>query len=288
MSQEPDSRAVVEISPAPATVARKVRRRVTPQAKVKKPSVAPRPRGVRPPSPSHQPSLADVAAEKKKEGFFKQHAVAMIVGGFIAAGGASLILYKPSPTPPPVKQERIVMIASLPPPPKPLPPPPPQQKPPEEKMEKETAAEETKPVEKPAPAKAPDDPAPLGTNLQGNGPGLSGLGTGSGLGGGTIGSGGGGNGGSRFGWYAGQVQAKITAALRSHPKTKNASMQLDVRIWPDPTGRITRAQLIGSTGNPALDREIQGGVLTGLQLPEPPPAGMKLPINLRLTARRPN
>lgn len=156
-------------------------------------------------------------------------------------------------------------------------------------MEKETApAEEPKPVEKPAPVKAPDDPAPLGTNLKGDGPGLSGLGSGSGLGGGTLGSGTGNKGGSRFGWYAGQVQSKITQALSSHPGTKNASLRIEVRIWPDSTGRITRAQLVGSTGDPKLDGVIQDNVLTGLQLQSPPPAGMRLPIVLRLTARRPN
>jgi protein TonB len=289
MSHPPDSQPVTEAAPAPAQVAPTIRRRVIQRAKGKR-AATPRPRPARS-APSLQPTLADVAAEKRKEGFFKRYAVALIVGGFVVAGGAGLLFYKPGPnTVRPAQQERIVMIAPLPAPPPP-PPPPPKIEPPkvEEKMEKETAAEEApKPIEKPQPAKAPDDPAPLGTNLKGDGPGLSGLGTGSGLGGGTIGGEGGGKGGSRFGWYAGQVRAKISEALRKHPQTKNASLQLDVRIWPDPTGRIARVQLIGSTGDPALDRAIQGGVLTGLQLQEPPPAGMKLPINLRLTARRPN
>ncbi len=153
-------------------------------------------------------------------------------------------------------------------------------------MEKEVAAED-KPVVKPSPVKAPADPSPLGTGLKGDGAGLAGLGSGSGDGGGTIG-GGGGKAGSKFGWYAGQVQSKITEALHSNPKTKNASLRIEVRIWPDSTGRITRAQLAGSTGDAALDGAIQNGVLTGLQLQEPPPAGMRLPIVLRLTARRPN
>ena len=155
-------------------------------------------------------------------------------------------------------------------------------------MEKETApVEEPKPAEKIAPPKAPDAPAPLGTGLKGDGPGLSGLGNGPGLGGGTLGGGNGNKGGSRFGWYAGQVQAKIGEALRQNPKTRGSSLRIEVRIWPDTTGRITRAQLVGSTGDAALDSAIQNGVLNGLQLSEPPPAGMRLPINLRLTAQRP-
>jgi len=225
----------------------------------------------------------------EKEGFFKRNAAFLIFGVLVAAAGGYFYFRKPGLEAPPVKQERMVMIAPLPPmpPPKPPPPPPPPpQKPPEEKMEKETAAEEKTPP-KPEPAKAPDDPAPLGTNLKGDGPGLAGLGGGSGLGGGTLGGGGGGKAGSRFGWYAGQVQSKITEALRTNPKTKSASLRIEVRIWPDSTGRVTRAQLSGSTGDSGLDNAIQNGVLTGLQLQEPPPAGMKLPIVLRLTARRP-
>ena len=151
-------------------------------------------------------------------------------------------------------------------------------------MEKETAPED-KPVAKPEPVKAPDDPAPLGTNIKGDGPG-SGLANGPGGSGNTLGTGPGGKGGSRFGWYAGQVQAKIAEALRNNPKTKSATMRIEVRIWPDSTGRITRAQLAGSTGDAGLDSAIQNNILTGLQLQEPPPSGMHFPIVLRLTATR--
>ncbi|RZJ80508.1 MAG: TonB family protein, partial [Brevundimonas sp.] len=69
--------------------------------------------------------------------------------------------------------------------------------------------------------------------------------------------------------------------------TRNATMSLQVRVWPDSGGRITRAQLVGSSGNPAVDQAIRGQVLTGLQLPQAPPADMPTPIVLRITARKP-
>ena len=144
---------------------------------------------------------------------------------------------------------------------------------------------ETQPEEKPQEAPKPvDAPPTLGTNLKGEGPGMSGLGA-SGNGGGF--GGGGGRGGSKWGWYAGQVQRSVADALRRNSKTKTASMKIQVRIWPDKTGRITRAQLDGTTGDSKLDAAIQNEVLTGLQLQEPPPQGMPAPIVLRLTARRP-
>ena len=147
--------------------------------------------------------------------------------------------------------------------------------------------EESKPEPKP---EAPKDPGPIGTNNKGDGPGDQfGLGNGGGGGGFLGGSGGhGGGSGSRFGWYAGQVQSTISKALEENPKTRKAKVAIKVRIWPDSTGRITRASLASSTGDPALDDAIKNQVLTGLTLQEPPPKDMPLPIVMRITARRPN
>jgi TonB family protein len=64
-------------------------------------------------------------------------------------------------------------------------------------------------------------------------------------------------------------------------------MSVQVKVWADANGRITRAQLVGTSGNPAVDQSIKGQVLTGLQLPQAPPADMPMPINLRITARKP-
>ena len=64
-------------------------------------------------------------------------------------------------------------------------------------------------------------------------------------------------------------------------------MTLQVRVWPDANGRITRAQLVGSSGNSAVDQAIKNQVLSGLQLPQAPPADMPTPIVLRITARKP-
>ena len=112
----------------------------------------------------------------------------------------------------------------------------------------------------------------------------------------SIGGGGGGSGsrigsrrgsGSKFGWYAAKVQSSIREALGRNPSTRSATMSLQVRVWADSNGRIIKAQLVGTSGNPAIDQSIRNQVLTGLQLPQPPPADMPMPINLRITARKP-
>ena len=150
---------------------------------------------------------------------------------------------------------------------------------------------EQTPVEnEPKPDETPDQPPPvdLGTSIRGDGPpdafGLSGRG-GSGLAGGTGASKA--QQRSRWGWYASQVQSRIQQAVRANRATRAASIRVDVKIWADSAGRVSRAAIANSSGNAALDAALRDQVLTGLQLSEPPPEGMPMPLVLRLTARRP-
>jgi hypothetical protein len=175
-----------------------------------------------------------------------------------------------------VKPATLVMVA-LPPPP---PPQPVQAVPPEPIQDQQTFQPEDKPEEEPP--KPPDQP-PIGTNIKGDGSsnGFN-LGNSGGNGFGARNSN-----ATRFGWYAGQVQSTIGEALRNNRKTRTAELAVRARIWADQTGRVSRAQLSGSTGDPALDSAIRDEVLTGLRLREPPPPGMLMPIVLRLSAKRP-
>ena len=185
---------------------------------------------------------------------------------------------------PPHKVPEVTMVKIISTPPPPPPPPPPQPKIAEEKMVEQVQVDdaEAKPEEN---AALPG--SDLGTSITGNGgPDAFGL-TGS-RGNGSLGGGGARGSGSRWGWYAGQVQATIAEALRKNSRTREANFRVEVRIWPDLTGRITRAQLVGSTGDSGIDAAIKADVLAGLQLKEPPPAGMPLPIVMRLRANRPN
>ena len=199
----------------------------------------------------------------------------------------------------PTRVEQMSMVKLLPPPPPPTPPPtPPPKVEPQPTVQpmveqRQMMEPETKP-EKPqkrdeAPKSHEKAPGPLGLNAKGEGAGdafgLVGKPGGNGLLGDGDGAGGG---GSRWGWYASEVQATIEEALRNNPHTRDASARIQIKIWPDKTGRITRVDLDGSTGDPVVDSAIKNEVLNGLQLQEPPPADLPLPIVLRLTARRPD
>jgi len=176
---------------------------------------------------------------------------------------------------------QVRIVPPPPPPPPPTPPPPPEQPPPEQKVieqppDKPEPVEEAKPEEPPA--------GPLGLDAKGDGP-PDGFGLRANPGGrGLVGAGGGA--GSRWGWYATIVQSQIEAALRAHPKTRNASMQIQVRLWSDSSGRIKRVQLVTSTGDGALDAVLRDEVLNGLMLRQPPPKDMPMPIVMRITERK--
>jgi TonB family protein len=216
--------------------------------------------------------------------FLRKYGIVIGVFAVIVTGGVVVArTLASSHSPPPRREQEITMVKLLPPAPLPPPPPPPPEIQ-EQKMIEQTPvdANEPKPDDKPAP------PSPsLGTGIKGNGPadgfGLSGSG-GSGFFGGSATHGS----GSRWGWYAGEVQMAIRDALGKNSHTRTAGFRDEIRIWLDATGRITRAQLVSSTGDPAVDAAIKDKVLDGLQLQDPPPAGMPMPIVMRITELRPN
>jgi protein TonB len=216
--------------------------------------------------------------------------------GVAAIGGGAALLYgvvslsRQEDLPPPHPVHEITLLNITPPP-----PPPPLQKAPEQKMIEQERTDqpefkEETPVDEPKPEPAKDatndqPPGPLSLDAMAQGPGDL-----FNLGGKPGGSpyGGAGGGGSRWGWYASIVQAQLESALRANHRTRNASMQVQIRIWADSSGRVTRVQLAASTGDPELDAVIRNDVFGSLVLREPPPKDMPMPMVTRITARRPS
>jgi hypothetical protein len=171
-------------------------------------------------------------------------------------------------------------------PPMPTPPPvptPPPEVPPEQKVEEQTVPDDDKKPEEPKPDQAPA----VTTNNVGNGPadafGLGRAGNGSNW----LGNGSGTGSGNIIGWYAGQVKKTILEALNKNPRLRTAAFQGEPYVWFDSTGRITRVKLGPSSGSgdSAVQKEIES-TLTGIQMSEVPPAGMRM-IHLRITELRP-
>ncbi|WP_244443466.1 energy transducer TonB [Bradyrhizobium sp. Ai1a-2] len=215
--------------------------------------------------------------------------VALVLAAFVF-GGIAYVFVGHDDMPPP-RQVRELTIVNIVPPPPPPPPPPPQM--PEQKMiEQPKMAEpefkEEKPIEKPQDepvkdARNDEPPGPLSLDAKATGPGdlfnLGGKEGGSPYGGR--------GGGSRWGWYSTIVTTQIEAAIRSNPKTRNMATQIQVKLWADNSGRVSRVVLTPSTGDPEVDAALRNEVIGGLTLREPPPKDMPMPVVTRVTARRP-
>jgi protein TonB len=230
--------------------------------------------------------MPDYEDNEAPPSFFKKHKTAILVGVSVVTALGVAFAFLPKNAPKKKSTSSIVSISLPLPPPPPPPPPPPKERPPEPDTPQEETFQPEEAAE-PEPQAAEPEPAPMGTNIEGNGPDAFGLAKGGG--GGIIGgSGTGGKKGSKYGAYAAQVQSRVVQSLRSHKKTRAASLNITARIWLDASGRVTRAALSGSTGNPATDAAIRDEILTGLQFQAPPPDGMPMPIVMRLKATRPN
>ena len=224
-----------------------------------------------------------------------RHAALLRYGATLLAiiafvGVAIFFLRGQDDMPPPRQVRELTVVNIVPPPPPPPPPPMPEQKMIEQPKMAEPEFKEEKPVDKPKDepakdAKNDEPPGPLSLDAKAVGPGdLFNLG--SKVGGNPYGGGGGG--GSRWGWYSTIVTEQATAALRANPKTRNMATQIQVRLWADGTGRVTRVAISPSTGDAELDAIIRDEVLGRLMLREPPPRDMPMPVVTRVTARRPS
>lgn len=168
-----------------------------------------------------------------------------------------------------VQEVRIVR----PPPPEPEPPPPP---PPEEEVDVVEPEE--------IPESTESDQAPPGDQL-----GIDAQGTGAGDGFGLVGRPGGrdllATGGSAFAWYGGLLKDQILNLLGEDPKVRTGNYSVAVRVWVRHDGQIERAALVGSSGDQERDHAIERALLQLTRLPQPPPANMPQPINLRIVSR---
>lgn len=208
-----------------------------------------------------------------------------IIGAAVIGVGAMVLALGTTKKPPRPQQQTMRVVLPPPPPPPPKPPEPEKPKPLEQpKLNTPTPSKaiENKPAQKPTPAPAQ---APL-TAAAGAGTNAYGLAVGNGSGGGLIGGSGGvgAGGGSRFGAYAGQIQAQIEAALQRDEQTRNGRYALALRLWLSPSGQVERAQVVGSTGDPAMDQAVVR-VISALAIGAGPPADMPQPVNLRVRAR---
>lgn len=198
----------------------------------------------------------------------------------VALGGAIVFAAMQETTT--TTKKSVHQIAILKPPP---PPPPPKV---EEKLPEPEIKEE---VKVPEPDQMPDVPSdqPPGEQL-----GVDAEGSGSGDSFGLVGKpggkdittiGGGDTGGDKHAWYAGVVGREIERELARAAQLRGITFKAQIRIWVGSGGRVSRAELAGSSGNADTDRRIRES-LDGIRaLSRTPPADMPQPVILLATSR---
>jgi len=178
-------------------------------------------------------------------------------------------------SPPPQPKKVVQQVQLIRPP-----PPPPQEKPPDPPKREEEKIPEP---EQPTPETPSDEPPPsdqLGLDTEGGAGGDSF---------GLVGHKGGrdllASGGDRFAWYAGVLKDDLLSFLSDHPDIRQRAYSVNIRLWLDGKGAVTRVALSSSTGDSNLDRELQK-LLGGLdKVAEAPPADMPQPVQIRLVSR---
>ncbi|HEY2446615.1 MAG TPA: energy transducer TonB [Rhizomicrobium sp.] len=163
------------------------------------------------------------------------------------------------------------LIATLPPP-----PPPPPQKPPEPEKKVE---EVQKAVEQPK--SADNSPKPVTIN----GPAQAGsdaFNVGAGSGGGDVGSGGG-FGEANYTRYLGSV---LQQKIQNDDRVNHLVFSADMAVWVDPNGRVARASILKTSGDPKIDQVLVDALQAMPTLDEPPPSTLPFPQRIRIEGRR--
>jgi TonB family protein len=167
------------------------------------------------------------------------------------------------------------LVALMPPPPPP--PPPPKETPPE--PEKKT--EEVQKTPDPKPADAPKQ-------MTINGPAQAGsdaFGIGAGDGSGDMGSGtGNGFGDAAYSRYLG---SEFQQAIQNDDRVSHLIFSADVEVWVDASGKLTRASILRTTGDPKTDEILIAALEKMPALDQPPPESFQFPQRISVRGKRP-
>jgi protein TonB len=196
--------------------------------------------------------------------------LAVAVVGLIVWGIAGILDSKPGKA---KKPPKISLLPDKPPPP---PPPPKEEKKPEPKdQQKEMKAE---PPKEPMP-QAQNEPLKM-EGAAGDGPSAFAAGSvGKEYTGGSVG-------GKLFqGVFVDRLQRHLQEELNRNRKLRQSDYRVNLRVWLRGDGSVRRAELVQSTGNPAIDELLEQTLLQVAGMREAPPENMPQPIRIRVTAR---
>jgi TonB family protein len=178
----------------------------------------------------------------------------------------------------------------------PLPPPPPEPEPEPEPVEEpepepeeivEEPEPEPTPVEEPTPDEPPSPSDDLADAMEIDGEAQAGtdaFNIAAGSGGGMGGSGVGRVGNATYGQYLSYAFQK---RLREEATIRHLSYRMQVNLWLNEAGQITRVELLKSSGDSETDEKVIAALRSIPALDQVPPKSLTLPVKLALQGRRP-
>lgn len=203
----------------------------------------------------------------------------VVAGLFVTtvAGSAAVYFIKQMISAPPPQTRKVIqevrLIRPPPPPPEAEPPPPP-----------EVKEDVPLPEPDPTPVETPSDEPPPGDSLSLEGDGVAGsdaFGLGAKHGGRALLS----TGGDKFAWYAGQLKEDLISFLSENRDIRSRAYSVNVRLWLDGQGAVTRVDLAGSTGDRDLDKQLRDLLASIDRVGEAPPDDMPQPVKIRIVSR---
>ena len=184
------------------------------------------------------------------------------------------------------KAPRITLMAPPPPPP-PTPPPKFEKKPDPPKEQKEMKAEQPAPKPEPAPpmpelsGPAGNSPSPFSRgNNDSDDPGKNSGGKPGGTGNGTTERSGMFN---PFTNFANLAKGELQRHLGRNAALKRRRYVVELRLWLNPAGAVSRYELVGATGDTETDDAIREAMNSAPAFSQAQPAGMPQPLRLRVT-----
>ncbi|KAG9584658.1 hypothetical protein KCV01_g14122, partial [Aureobasidium melanogenum] len=171
----------------------------------------------------------------------------------------------------------------------PPPPPPPKEKPPEPRKTDEPKPVEEKPADVPQkPVDAPKPSNDVAKQVTINGDAQAGsdaFNIGAGSGGGMVGSGGGtGTGTGSYDQYLGYA---IQQAIQRDERVNRLVFDVRADIWLDANGKLTRAELVGTSGNTRTDEALLDTLRSMPRIDVAPPSSLRFPLRVAIRGKRP-
>ncbi len=213
-------------------------------------------------------------------------------GGLLVAAGLLFMLWQWANDMSGVRREapKVPMIVPLPPPPPPPPEPeqPPEPEEPEEEivepepLEPEPEPEPMTEQEAPSPADDMAEPMQMDADAQA---GSDAFNIGAGQSRGMSGSRGGRLG---TGTYEQYLSYSFQKLMGDTPELRNEVFRVQVDIWLDTAGNITRAELVRASGNEGVDALLMKTLRAAPGFAERPPVSLTMPTRIELQGRRAN